>query len=530
MKDSKRKSTTSLVVYFFLALVFALLSVFANRPTEIHYTGLGIGVGIDTRWLFWLFLVMSAASLLPLIVAALRILHERKLLPRFLDFLFEAEFREKAGRMTLQMRAYVFGEVGLLVISCAAILVLAVYLHQSRVIDDDEANGNLYDLALQLRGLQDDRQPFSTVARLLYLAPDNNPQNQLRDCAAIVNRLKHAGAKAVLISFPNFSTVVNESLNLVSEIERSGIVVWGIPMGDRRVSMQWLVADSAGKIRLFAATYLSDNEEMWKGSLLTRVRISFGSAVGNVGGDVTLALLQRYLGIPRYQFAQNTDDAIRLGDYEIPVSKYGWMYSLDRYVASGRPDVYVHRGRGWRIGGAFWKTTVFHRQEFTTYSGNGRDLDSLHYSVRMKGDGSPAAAVPIDEEAFAAKVRGKIVLLSSNYGMTYWTNLPDRAHAVALESILRRSVTSKPDFGYLWYSLFCLAVAGYLALRFRALVAILAMFLLALCALWFGSFLYESQNLLIDIFYPLLCLGIAVIVLPTVVFARRVGAENGEPD
>lgn len=520
MNKSPNKSQTSLVAYFLLALFFALLSVLANRPTEIHHSGQDVGFSIDTRWMFWLLLALSGACLAPLITSVLRTLHQQKKLPRFLGLLFEAEFREQANRIVSITRGHLFGDVGLIVITGGAILLLVAYLHQARVVDDDAVNGNLYDLTLHLRGAHDSPQQFSAVSRVLYLTADVNPVHQLRDYSDIVKRLKNAGAKAVLVSFPDFSTVVNESFEMVNEIESSGIVVWGVPMGNRTIP--WArMADSTGKVRISKATYLSGNEEMWKGSSLARVRVSYGRATGNVGGDVIATLLQKFQGIPQYQSAQNTGDAINVGEYAVPLSKEGWMYSLDHYAGSVHPDIYVHRGQNWTIGRTYWFTTVLHSQENTRYTGNGKDLDSLRYSIRMRGDASSSPAEPIDERTFEAKIKGKIVLLVSNHGMKSGSYLPDRAYAVALENILRGSVMKKADLGYIWYSLVWLAVAGYVAIRFRALVAILMMFVLALCALWFGSYLYEGTNVLIDIFYPLLSIAIAIIVFPAVATSQR---------
>jgi hypothetical protein len=520
MNKSPNKSQTSLVAYFLLALFFALLSVLANRPTEIHHSGQGIGISIDTRWMFWLLLALSAACLTPLIASVLQTLHQQKKTPQFLRFLFEADFREQANRFVLKTRVHLFGDVGLIVITGGAILLLVAYLHQTRAVDDDAVNGNLYDLSLQLRGAHSSPQQFSAVSRLLYLTADVNPVHQLRDCSDIVKRLKNAGAKAVLVSFPDFSTVVDESFEMVNEIESSGIVVWGVPMGSK--SIPWTrMADSTGKIRLSKATYLSRNEEMWKGSMLARVRISYGRAVGNAGGDVIATLLQKIQGIPYYQSAKNNDGAIDVGNYTVPLSNEGWMYSLDHYAGSVHPDIYVHRGQNWAIGRTYWFTDVLHSQENTRYTGKGKDLDSLRYSIRLRGDASSSPAEPIDERTFEAKVKGKIVLLVSNHGMTSGSYLPDRAYAVALENILQGSVMKKADHSYIWYSFVWLAVAGYVAIRFRALVAILLMFVLALCALWFGSYLYETRNVLIDIFYPLLSIAIAIIVFPAVATAQR---------
>jgi hypothetical protein len=528
MNESDNKSTGRLLAYFLLALLFALLTIVVQRPRQIFQSGFGFGIIVDTRWMFWVLLILAALCVFPLIAAALKVLHRKNVLPPFLDFMAIARFDENIQRLVSRARAILFGAIGLTVITGGAILLLAVYLHQTRALDDDAVNGNLYDLARQFRGVKNAPQKFSKVTKVLYLTPDEDAEHQLRDCLEIVKKLKAAGAKAVLISLPNFSMTITKHLKLMSEIESNGIVVWGVPMsGMSRVNLSQL-RDSTGMLGIYPASYLSETEDMWRGSSVSRVRLSSGNIVRTVGGEVTIMLMQKCLNIPHYQHGTVTDDALHLDSLMIPLSQQGWMYSLDRYAGSFWPDLYVHRGQQWTIGRSFWMSPAFHAQDVTTYFGSTKDLDTLRYSLRLQGEGFSTSHEPIDQQTLEERVKDRIVFLVSNYGMTAGSYLPDRAYAVGLENILRGNIARKPDSGYAWFSLICLIVAGFVALRLRALVAILLMFLLALCALWFGSYLYESQNVLIDMFYPLLSIGIGMIVFPALVLARKMGYENAQ--
>ena len=79
----------------------------------------------------------------------------------------------------------------------------------------------------------------------------------------------------------------------------------------------------------------------------------------------------------------------------------------------------------------------------------------------------------------------------------------------------------KPTSGYLWLSVACIVIAGFFAYRFRPLAAILLMFVLAVCTLVFASYLYDRLNIIIDIFYPLLSIGVAIIVFPAIAVMRK---------
>jgi len=103
--------------------------------------------------------------------------------------------------------------------------------------------------------------------------------------------------------------------------------------------------------------------------------------------------------------------------------------------------------------------------------------------------------------------------------------MPDRAYAVGLESVLRGNLMTKPASGYLWFSIACIALAGFLGYGFRPLIAILLMFVLAAITLVVASQLYNSMNIMIDIFYPLLSIGVAMIVFPAIAAVHRRNEE-----
>jgi peptidoglycan/LPS O-acetylase OafA/YrhL len=60
MEKKPNKPSWSLIGYFILGLLFALLSILAKRPMKISYERMSLSIGIDTRWFFWLLLILSA--------------------------------------------------------------------------------------------------------------------------------------------------------------------------------------------------------------------------------------------------------------------------------------------------------------------------------------------------------------------------------------------------------------------------------------------------------------------------------------
>jgi hypothetical protein len=510
MDKKSDKSFWPLLLYFLFALIFALLSVLASKHVVIQYARLSASVGLDIRWVFWLLVLLSLVCLAPLIVAIFRDLHERKGLPGFLDFFFQEQFRVKRDRMMWNVRTWLFGRIGLSVIAGAAILLLLVFLNRTSAVDDDEVNGNLYEVVLNLRGVEHPRQSFSKVAQLLYLTLSKDSDEELRDLLNIVANLKSAGAKALLITLPEFPPSGKEAFPLMRELENTGIVVWGVPYGSF-VESQSRLSDSLGGVRPTLAYYQTPSDQLWRGPYLSRLwRV-----------DVALSLLRKYHNYPYYQLGEEVGGELVFGDYRIPVTRKGWMYAVDRYTASTWPDVYVHRGEWWRVGMQVGGPVGIRGFQITTDGGSRRGTDTLGYYVYKWRSRTESPWLAIDRKTFEEKVIDRIVLLMGNYGSVSGSYPPDRAYAVGLESILRGDVMKKAELGYLWLSLACVALAGLFAYRFRPLVAVLLMFVLAACALLAGSYLYDSQNILVDIFYPLLSIGIAMIVFPAITVAHK---------
>lgn len=515
MEKKSGKSFRSLVGYFLLGLLFALLSILASRPMAIQYARMSFSMGIDTRWIFWLLLIFSALCMVPLLVAIFRGLYDQKMLPKSLSFFLGEESKPDRDRMVWKLRSWLFGRIGMTIITGAAILLLNVFLTRSSAIDDDDVNGRLYELVLQLRGVEQVNFSFSKVAQLLYLTPSKDADQHLHDLLKIVTDLKSAGAKAVLITLPEFPPEGKGVFPLLRQIEKSEIVVWGIPF-ESYIESPSKVADSLSMPYPRWAQYLTAANELWRGPFLSRLWHF----------DLASPLLWKYKNYPPFETWQWHGDEIEFGDYKIPTTRKGWVYALDRYTGSIGPDFYVHRGGSWRIGMVVGGGDPVRGFQMTKYVGPMKVYDTLGYYTYHRASDVESPWLPFGQKTFEWKVKDKIVLVAGNYGRAVGPYLPDRAYAVGLESVLRGNLMKKPASGYLWLSLACLALAGFFAQRFRPLAAILLMFVLAVCTLVFASYLYDRLNIIIDIFYPLLSIAVAMVVFPTIAAMRREDEEK----
>lgn len=112
MEKKSGKSFRSLAGYFLLGLLFALLSLLASRPMAIRYARMSFIMGIDTRWIFWLLLIFSATCMVPLLVAILRGLYERNILPRSMGFFFGEESKADRDRIIWKLHRVAFWSNG----------------------------------------------------------------------------------------------------------------------------------------------------------------------------------------------------------------------------------------------------------------------------------------------------------------------------------------------------------------------------------------------------------------------------------
>ena len=100
-----------------------------------------------------------------------------------------------------------------------------------------------------------------------------------------------------------------------------------------------------------------------------------------------------------------------------------------------------------------------------------------------------------------------------------------RIIATSVENILHKSVMRKVELSPLWLVLFCVAISGFIAVKFRPLASVLVICLFGVVVLAVNSLFYDRANLLIEITYPLLSILMAMFIFPALSFVHHLG-EN----
>jgi len=504
MDKKSDKSSRELLMYFVLALMFGLLSIPAGRMITLTYFQSPGHVTLDLRWVFWLCIALSIICILPLFKSFFYVLHQRGSWPKSVDRLFTDEVGNRIDSAMERLRSKVFSAIGRLVIAGIGILVVVMLLFRTGAIHNDEVDSNLYALAHSLRGMHQQEANFSNVSVFDFVRPHYG--EYLPDCLKLVRDLKEAGAKVVLLRLSPETTTPpadpKEGLRLIRELENTGIVVFGTPYG-----RNFRFADSAGEIKFSKGTFTISEHNMEEAIDLSRFKPSgMQSEYTDPLLDVTLEIIRKYKGYSEHLWPERGADETRFGDFKIPVTKDGWMFSRDQRFPTGHILVYVDNKGDW----------VYWRQQGSTFS-----------SREVKKAGLALSTPPMGAmKLLDGEVQGKIVLLAESFGGRNVLDSRARAYASAIENVLAGKVTRKSETGYLWLSVVCVVIAGFIAYRFRMIAAILLMSVLAVCTLLFGSYLYDSQNVLVDIFYPLLSVAMAMVAFPAIALGRR--GQEGE--
>ena len=496
MDNKSDKSSKGLIVYFVLALLFALLSIFVSKLVTLTYSQTVGNVTLNLRWVFWLCIVLSILCSLPLFRACFYLLHQRGSLPKTMDWLFAPEARQKLEGIMERLRGKLFSVIGRLVIAGASIIIVIMLLFRTGVVHNDEVNTNVYSLARSLRGTHPEQVQSRIVSLFDFLR--QHESDDYVEVLKLVQDLKKVGVKVVLIQLANFPNV-RESLRLMRELEETGIVVFATPYG-----FNFRTADSLGEIQYSKGTLTLSERDMEESIGLCRIK-----PLGNPGlypdalADVTVEILRKYKSYPRDLAMKRSGTEIQFGEFTIPVTRDGLMYSRYHEVAFSMITYRDEDGLNYAKPGV---------AKFN-YSGMKRPI-----IFRLPPDSNSLRELGVE-------LQGKIVILSESFrffgSFGFYPHRSSIAYASAVENMLTGKITRKSETGYLWLSLVCVVIAGFIACRVRVVASILLMFILAVCTLLFGSYLYDSQNILVDIFYPLISVAMAMVAFPAIALGRR---------
>ncbi len=499
MDNKPDKSNRTLILYFALSVIFAALSILASRVITVTYFLSFAKITINLKWMFWLSTTLSIVFILPLIRSLLSALHQQGRLPKVLSWFFRDEVVAKLVSTIRLLQSLIVSTLGRLVLAGLGIFLLTVAVWRSGAIHEMETDSNLLTIADAARGRHTEMKDavYSTVELCSYFRAQSG--NYLRNCLKLVTDLKAAGVKVVVLGMRPLAGS-KEEFGLIRELEETGIVVFASDYG----RMLW-IADSTGELKLSAGSVtMSDNEVEETTCRLVRLR---PTGIENVGSprllDIAIEILRRYKGYGKEFPWIEEGGEFRLGDYRIPVAKDGWMYSRDRGL-SWPSLLDVDSTRSWYIPNDPKAPGAFSQK-------------AMKAGLKIEDD-----RIPVQDAG--NRLKGKIVLLTDSFGPP-GSYLVSQAYESAIENILTGTLIRKWELGHLWLSVLCLVIAMLIANRVRVVVAFLILLALLPCVLLFGSYLYTSHNVLVDLFYPLLSTAMAIVVFPIIAMGKRYGEE-----
>lgn len=208
--------------------------------------------------------------------------------------------------------------------------------------------------------------------------------------------------------------------------------------------------------------------------------------------DVTIELLRKYRNYPSDLLPHREGSTLVFGDYRIPVTRDGSMYSLDRWGEI-----------------AFWPRIYAFQDE---------DSDTLRYQIMVN-----RLTFKTDLQDLGNNFEKKIVLVGQSGRLALESFTYTKTYAAALENIIQNSVTRKVEINPLWLTALCIVISGLIASRFHPLVSILLIFLLGVGVLVGDSLLYDRANLFVEIVYPLLSILMTMVIFPALAFVDRLG-------
>jgi hypothetical protein len=488
-------SSWKLFFYFVGTVVFVFCALIAGRTTVLQYNLSHGGYSMQTNllWMFWLFIILATFCSLPLLDAILGSLVGRKMLPQLLGRFYRRKeesggFLEAAGlrRGSLGGRLFVAG---------FAIFGTIFILSKSNAVREMDVNSDVYEyLGSRIIGRPQwpaNPQPITVSLRLSLHALDDSVQ--LNDYLKIVQDLKSVGARVVMVDIRGTGGFI-KNYETLRAIEETGITVFG--MSDRYMRFvdfgQLNTKDPRGELRLSRGGITMKSWEVGQDPFLLRFKPEVERVNGVQVLDISLELLRKYHNYPSEMEATTSGDNILFGDYRIPIGRDGWTYTRQSVLTWFDPTLSVTReGAG----------------------------DSLKYRgwVKSKHTWSVASADDL-KEAF----NGKIVFIerSDLAGQDDGWMLIN-SYRSALQAMSEGNLIARSHTMHVWVTLVSIVLAGLAAFKLRALPSMLAIFGLG-CIVVIGCWsLYYRFNLLIDIFYPLLAIGMSMFVFPAVVVTEK---------
>lgn len=495
MKNDKKTSLWSLAKYFLLALIFALLAILSTRVFHLGIRHYFFTVQFGLRWLFWFFIAVSGICLLPIIHSFLSALHERGILPRFVDVLYREQFTNSVVSALSWVRIAASKLEGQLVLLTMSILVLVMLLPNVGAIDDDRVDGSVYEFVSSLTRRPKINLSESVVAEYTMPVGDCDSTTYFRRYHETIAKLQDAGAKVVMI---DTRTMKGDPWRLMEELNGFDFIVYGLGyVGRLGMIMPYMKtsafakgvysieSDETMQLRSIGQPGPSEVKQIIYLDKIPVAGLPFGTEEVH---DIALELLRKYLGDTGELKLNTRENKLVFGDYRIPVTSNGWMYSRVRTNMTG-----------W----GFASSAKYLIKESVLYSKKGGTFDYERANLR-------------------SRLAGKIVFVRETGQDLFGYSTADRLrYGHILTNLVEKNFLRKAESGHIWFTVVCLVLSALMAYRLRPLVAFLLTFAVGVCTILLGAYLYDSQHLIIDIFYPLLATAIAMVVFPIIAVGHK---------
>ena len=481
MQIPKSSHSSKSLLCVFGAVMFALFSIAASRLTSFSTRTSGILFHIDLTWVFWVMITCAVALLVPSIILILRSLHEKGSLPKVFAVFFQDPLQNWFAHIVVNVKSRLTSFRGHLAVVSAAILLVIAVLSNTYLVRDREMGTYLNELVSGVLGTSRPPSITPSVLQIGLSTSSSNATDYLRHCITIVKELETAGAKAVLVDVRGIGYIKDRpEYELIQELAKSSIVVLG-------VDNYWELHETS----FSRGIYTFRPYESYLSPVLNRIQPG-GDALRYPGTpmDVSMELLRKYRDYALTLMPKRDGSTLVFGDYRIPITRDGSMYSRALDNRYGRTGIIAHVGL---------------RSDTLTYFYGGGTFASL--------------------DGLGDRIREKVFFILWHGHASVTTRMEDdftaRANASSLENILCGNFIRKMELSPLWLALFCIGISALIAYNLRPLVSVLTIFVFGITLLVIDSLLYSRMGILVEIVYPLLSILMSMAILPALSFVHR---------
>ncbi len=324
------------------------------------------------------------------------------------------------------------------------------------------------------------------------------PADYLRHSARIVDDLKKAGAKAVLVQLPVDMPWTPKVKEQIEKLQKGGIAVFGESIRELstfpRASAKalddpknwWIRHPVFHHLDIFWGALTARFEML--GSIYRFVPAQYReSNRGEPVPDASLQLLKRHFGYPDDLEIQQGLYRVRFGSHTIPLASNGYVYV---------------------------KRVPLPRPAYSVFAVVSPEIDSLEYMVSTSRGNEKNPPLETGWKTY----KNKIVILDwagvGNYPFVFPST--GQVYQQILNAIVTNSYVTLMDEWNLLLIFLAVAIMAGLGYATRGWVLFASSILLSAGFVWFTRWLLDQHNILMEPTYVLLPLLLCGVILPIV--------------